>query len=92
MYFCVSISNSENANTFHVTQGILTPDTDYLLKNLNSELGTLAATAGHQVVEWLRTDAGHRNIIIIDFAVKMVPQFSQTVIQMNDSLLQKYNI
>ncbi|VDK32537.1 unnamed protein product [Taenia asiatica] len=70
---------------FHVTQGILTPNSDYVLSNVNSALTTLAASAGQKVIEWLTGEIGRRNVVMIDFAVQMFPQFAQTVISMNTS-------
>ncbi|KAL5110711.1 PI-PLC X domain-containing protein 2 [Taenia crassiceps] len=74
-------------DSFHVTQGVLTPTSDYVLSNMNSALTALAASAGQRVIEWLTGEAGRRNVVMIDFAVQMFPQFARTVISMNTSRL-----
>nr|CDS17256.1 PLC phosphodiesterase TIM beta alpha barrel domain [Echinococcus granulosus] len=70
---------------FHVTQGVLTPDSDYILNHMDSDLAVLAASAGERVIEWLTEEVGQRNVVMIDFAVKMFPHFAKAVISMNTS-------
>nr|CDS27210.1 PLC phosphodiesterase TIM beta alpha barrel domain [Hymenolepis microstoma] len=72
-------------NQFHVTQGILTPDKDYLVARMNSNLAVLAAPASERVIRWIEEDVkrNQRNIFIIDFAVKMFPNFAEAVIKLN---------
>ncbi|VDO16370.1 unnamed protein product [Rodentolepis nana] len=72
-------------NQFHVTQGVLTPDKDYVVANMNSNLSVLAAPASEQVIKWIeeKVTRNQRNIIIIDFAVKTYPKFAEVVIKLN---------
>lgn len=70
-----------------MTQGVLTPSKNYILKHLDSDLKTLAILAGEGVLQWLPTCRQRRNIVIIDFAVKAFPKFAQTVIDMNNLIV-----
>ncbi|EUB64366.1 PI-PLC X domain-containing protein [Echinococcus granulosus] len=76
---------SAGVDKFHVTQGVLTPDSDYILNHMDSDLAVLAASAGERVIEWLTEEVGQRNVVMIDFAVKMFPHFAKAVISMNTS-------
>ncbi|VDL20021.1 unnamed protein product [Hymenolepis diminuta] len=72
-------------NQFHVTQGVLTPDKNYIVAHMNSDLTSLAAPAGERVVKWIEDEVirDQRNIFIIDFAVKMFPKYTEAVINLN---------
>ncbi|KAM7538150.1 hypothetical protein Aperf_G00000072228 [Anoplocephala perfoliata] len=81
----IKLHPSSEGNLFHVTQGVLTPKTDYLLLHLASNLLELAAPASERVIKWLEEEVpkNQRNIIIIDFAVKMFPKYIKAVINLN---------
>ncbi|KAM7537345.1 hypothetical protein Aperf_G00000072238 [Anoplocephala perfoliata] len=81
----IKLHPSSEGNLFHVTQGVLTPHTGYELLHLFSNLSKLATPASERVIKWLEEEVprNQRNIIIIDFAVKMFPKFTQAVINLN---------
>lgn len=76
-------------NGFHVTQGVLTPDLAYLMTHFDSGIFSLAKAAGDSVLSWLKSILPSaslpRNIFIIDFAVKMFPDYAKTVIGLNST-------
>ncbi|KAM7537387.1 hypothetical protein Aperf_G00000072214 [Anoplocephala perfoliata] len=81
----IKLHPSSEGNLFHVTQGVLTPKTDYLLLHFASGLPKLATLASERVIKWLEEEVprNQRNIIIIDFAVKMFPKYIKAVINLN---------
>uniref|UniRef100_A0A0X3Q3X1 PI-PLC X domain-containing protein 3 n=2 Tax=Schistocephalus solidus TaxID=70667 RepID=A0A0X3Q3X1_SCHSO len=77
-------------NTFHVSQNILTPDAAFVFANLSKGLDSLAGPAGVRTMQWLRQrkaaplgQSRRLNIVIVDFAVRALPDFARTVISLN---------
>ncbi|KAL7064383.1 hypothetical protein AAHC03_04349 [Spirometra sp. Aus1] len=71
--------------TFHVSQNILTPDAAFVFANLSKGLDSLAGPAGARTLQWLQQRGQSRrlNIVIVDFAVRALPDFARTVISLN---------
>ena len=83
-----TLKRSEYMNKFQVTQGVLTPDAQFIVFNIGATLkNSLCVQAAEPFVRWLKTKKTDRygvNICIIDF-VEMADYIS-TVINLNYSL------
>ena len=79
-----------SASTFYVCQGILTPDTGYVIKHVMSSLKhAVSDKCGKPFVDWLKTKkAGQNgiNICIMDFVEEF--DYIATVIALNDTLVE----
>ena len=80
-----NFQRGRQANQFYVAQGVLTPDTKYVIEHLRSSLKSqLATKVAPPFVDWIKTkDAGISgiNICIMDY-VEMV-EYVDAVIQLN---------
>ncbi|KAF5405346.1 PLC phosphodiesterase TIM beta alpha barrel domain [Paragonimus heterotremus] len=81
-------SYNRKANTFYVHQGVLTPDSSYIVRHSLGSVRRLAKSAGQAFQQWLRAPkrmAGAHgvNVTLLDFVVSDFPDYAHTVILLN---------